>query len=307
MAAEPILCEVAPRDGLQSLAEPWSVASRIALIDRLSAAGLPRIEAVSFVNPARLPQMAEPEAVLAGIARRPGVEIAGLVLNRRGVERAMGTALDEVRFVIVASETFSQRNQGAGVRETLAAFRGTADAVRAGGRRLTAVIAVAFGCPFEGEIDPAHVAEIAGEAVAAGADEVILADTIGVGVPAQVRDLARRIAPLLGGRPWGLHLHNTRNTGYANALAGLEAGATVLDAAAGGLGGCPFAPRATGNIATEDLAWMLAREGVPTGCDLPALIAVSDGLRDRLPAAHTGLLARAGIFPQDKPREGAAA
>ena len=300
----PALCEVGPRDGLQLLAEPFPVADRIALIDALSACGLRRIEAVSFVNPARVPQMADPEAVLAGIARPPGVAFAGLVLNAKGVDRALACALDEVRFVLVASETFSRRNQGAGIAETVAAFAAAAPAVRRAGRRLTAVIGAAFGCPFEGEVPAGRVADLVAAAVSAGADEVVLADTIGVGVPAQVRGFAASLAPVLGGRPLGVHLHNTRNTGYANALAAVEAGYAVIDTAAGGFGGCPFAPRATGNIATEDTVWMLERSGHATGVDLAALIALSEGLLRRVPSAHTGALVRAGLFP---PPDGKAA
>ncbi|MFN3641982.1 MAG: hydroxymethylglutaryl-CoA lyase [Gemmobacter sp.] len=308
MAAEAgvILCDVTPRDGLQTLPEHWTVAARVALIDRLSAAGLPRIEAVSFANPARVPQMAEPEAVLAGIARPPGCAFAGLAMNARGVERALAAPLDEVRFVIVATETLSQRNQSAGVAETVAAFRAAAPSVRAAGRRLTAVVAVAFGCPFEGEVPPARVAALAAEAVAAGADEVILADTIGVGVPAQARDLGARLGPVLGGRVWGVHLHNTRNTGLATALAAIEAGARVVDAATGGIGGCPFATGATGNIATEDLVWMLHRSGIGTGVDMAALMALSAALRAQVPGAHTGQVVRAGDWPQDRARAASA-
>ena len=285
-----VLCDVTPRDGLQTLPEAWTVAARIALIDRLAAAGLPRIEAVSFASPARVPQMAEPEAVLAGIARRPGCTVAGLAVNARGVERALACPLDEVRIVIVASESLSQRNQGASIAEALAAFRAAAPGVRAAGRRLTAVIAAAFGCPFEGEV------------LADEADEVILADTIGVGVPAQARDLGARLAPFLGGRVWGVHLHNTRNTGLATALAAIEAGARVVDAATGGIGGCPFVPGATGNIATEDLAWMLHRSGIATGVDMTALLALSAALRAQVPGAHTGQVVRAGPWPRDAAR-----
>lgn len=297
MTSDLILCDVTPRDGLQLLPDVWSVTDRVALIDRLSAAGVRRIEAVSFVNPARVPQMADPDAVLAAISRPAGLEVAGLVMNARGVERALASALDEIRFVIVASETFSQRNQGTDVAGALAGFAKASGPVQRAGRRFTAVIAAAFGCPFEGDIDPQVVAGLTAACVEAGADEVILADTIGVGVPVQVRRLARAITPHLGSRRWGLHLHNTRNTGYANALAGVAAGAGVLDVATGGLGGCPFAPGATGNIATEDLAWMLAREGFGTGLDVEALLALSSDLRARVPAAHTGLLTRSGVFP----------
>ncbi|MGY6536943.1 MAG: hydroxymethylglutaryl-CoA lyase [Pararhodobacter sp.] len=307
MATDLLVCDVTPRDGLQLLPEAWSVVERVALIDRLSSAGVRRVEAVSFVNPARVPQMADAEAVLQAIARPAGLEVAGLVMNARGVERALATELDEIRFVIVASETFSQRNQGAGIDATMRAFTDSAARIRQAGRRCTAVIAVAFGCPFEGEIDPANVAALVEASVHAGADEVLLADTIGVAVPMQVLGLARRISPHLKGRRWGLHLHNTRNTGYANALFGLVAGASVLDAATGGLGGCPFAPRATGNIATEDLVWVLKREQHDTGIDLAALTDLSQELRARVPAAHTGQVARAGLFPEGIATDGVAA
>jgi len=307
MMADLTLCDVTPRDGLQLLPEVWPVSERVALIDRLSAAGLRRIEAVSFVNPTRVPQMAEPEAVLAAMARPACLEVAGLVMNAQGVERALATVLDEIRFVVAASETFSHRNQGAGIESTLRAFAAASGPVRRAGRRFTAVIATAFGCPFEGEVAPGLVGELVRSCVEAGADEVLLADTIGVGVPSQVRRLACDMAPHLGGRRWGLHLHNTRNTGYANALAGVAAGATVIDAATGGLGGCPFAPRATGNIATEDLVWMLEREGASTGINIKALLAVSEDLRSRASAAHTGLLVWSGVFPPDDVSAGVAA
>jgi hydroxymethylglutaryl-CoA lyase len=291
-----ILVDVAPRDGLQTLPEVWSVADRVALGQALFAAGLKRVELASFVNPARVPQMGEAEAVIAGVSATSGR--AALALNARGVTRALATDVDEIRVAIVASDTFSQRNQGMTTEASLAQFRDLAPTVRASGTRLTAVIAAAFGCPFEGEVDPGRVADIARTVLEAGADEVGLADTIGCGVPAQVRDLAARIAPDLGGRPLGLHLHNTRATGYANAFTGLEHGVSVLDAATGGIGGCPFAPGATGNIATEDLVWMLERSGIATGIDLDALMRLSESLKARAGAAHSGTLLKAGRFPQ---------
>ena len=293
------ICEVGPRDGLQNIDRRFTVAERIALIDMLSAAGLPRIEAVSFVHPARVPQMADPEAVLAYIARPPGVRFAGLVLNRRGGHRAMATALDEIRFVLVATETMSRRNQGASMAENVAAFRQLAGEVKAAGRTLTAVIAVAFGCPFEGEVAPEAVVALAAAAIAAGADEIVLADTIGTGVPRQVRDLAARLAPVIGGRPLGFHFHNTRNTGYANAVAAIEAGAAVLDASIGGLGGCPFAPGATGNIATEDLCYLLRRSGCPVPASDGRLFAAVAWLGDRVPGEISGQLHRVARFPPD--------
>jgi len=295
----PAICEVGPRDGLQTLRETFTIAQRVALIEALAGAGLRRIEAVSFVNPARVPQMAGAEEVLAALDLPEDVHLAGLVMNARGAERALATRLHEVRFVLVASETFSHRNQNAGIEATLAAFGDMAPMVARSGKRVTAVIAAAFGCPYEGEVAPERVRDIVARAVAAGAEEVVLADTIGVGVPPQVATLAALCAPVLGGRPLGFHFHNTRNTGFANAVAAIAAGAAVLDASVGGLGGCPFAPGATGNIATEDLAWMMGRMGHETGIDPAALAAVVAKLSRQVPNAITGQITRTGAFPPD--------
>lgn len=292
------VCEVGPRDGLQNMVRHFSVEERVGLIDQLSAAGARRIEAVSFVNDTRVPQMAGAEAVLAGVARRPGTEFAGLVLNARGVSRALACDLAEIRFVIVASETFSRHNQGASIAETVAAFETSARAVEAVERRAVAVIAAAFGCPFEGVVPVARVVDLAIAARNAGADEIILADTIGSAVPTEVTVLFEAVSARVGDVPLGGHFHNTRNMGYANVHAALRAGATVLDASIGGLGGCPFAPRATGNIATEDLGFMLRGMGLPTGLDLNALIGINAWLGERLGAAPPGLVARAGLFPE---------
>lgn len=291
------ICEVGPRDGLQNLDRSFSVAERVALIERLAAAGLRRIEAVSFVDPRRVPQMAHAEKVLDGLSGLDGVRLAGLVMNARGAERALSTRLHELRFVVVASETLSRRNQNAGTAEGIAILRDFASATRARGKVVTGVVAAAFGCPFEGEIDRARVSDIAAELVEAGADEIVLADTIGVGAPDAVRDLAFRCRKVLVGRPIGFHFHDTRSTGYANAVAAVEAGAAVLDTAIGGLGGCPFAPGAAGNIATEDLTHLLGRMGIETGLDLDALIAVASSLRITLPDDIAGRLSLAGGFP----------
>lgn len=293
----PTICDVGPRDGLQNLARHFSVAERAELVDRLASAGVSHIEAVSFVNPKRVPQMADAEGVLERLALPAGVRLAGLVLNERGVERAVATRLDEIRFVLVASESFGRRNQNASVADSVAAFERIAPTVHAAGKSLTAVVAVSFGCPFEGEVPVRKVSEIVERAVAAGADEVSLADTIGVGVPAQVRALAETCRPRLGGRPLGFHFHNTRNTGYANAAEAIEGGAAVLDASVGGLGGCPFAPGATGNIATEDLRYLMERSGHPTGIDAAALDAVVGWLSERVPEEIAGQLHKAGGFP----------
>lgn len=306
MSAPVVVCEVGPRDGLQGRAAPLPVAERIALVDRLADAGLARIEAVSFVRDDRVPAMAGAEAVLAGVRRRPGVELAGLVMNARGAERAAACDLHEVRFVVVASDTFSVRNQGAGVEATLAAFDAVAAIAGRAGRRVAVVIAAAFGCPYEGTVPRSRVVEIASRVSRSGADEVLLADTIGAGGPAEVEARVAAVRDAVGGRPVGVHLHNTRNTGYANAYAALRAGATVFDASIGGLGGCPFAPRATGNVATEDLVWLLEGCGAGPLPDLRRLVEVNAWLAERLGEPLPGLLARAGPFPAAPAPAGAA-
>ena len=293
------ICDVGPRDGLQSEKRHWSAEERIALIDRLSATGLKRIEAVSFVNPKRVPQMADPEAVMAGIQRPEGVMIAGLALNDRGIERALAAGVDEVRYVGVASEAFSQRNQGASIEKTLDDFERLARRVRDAGVQLSAGISAAFGCPFEGEVSLARVTAIAKRLVDAGAQEISLADTIGVAVPNQVKERLAAVRAVIGPDiPLGGHFHNTRNTGYANAIAAIEAGAVFLDASIGGIGGCPFAPKATGNIASEDLCFMLRNMGLETGIDLAALIAVAQWAEGFFDAPLPGQVMKAGAFPE---------
>ena len=292
------LCEVGPRDGLQNHKREFSIAERINLIDRLSEAGLRRIEAVSFVNDKKVPRMANPEEVLSGINRVPGLDIAGLVLNQRGVERALACDLQEIRFVLVASETFSLRNQGAGIADSVAAFTRMAEPVKASGRRLSVIIAASFGCPFEGRVPARRVLDLVDAAVRADADEIVLADTIGAGTPGEVTQLVSHAMERIGGRPLGCHFHNTRNMGYANAFAALEGGVALLDASAGGMGGCPFAPRATGNIATEDLGFMLRQMEIETGIDLPRLIDAVDWLQSLLSDQLPGQLSRAGLFPE---------
>jgi isopropylmalate/homocitrate/citramalate synthase len=284
-----VICDVGPRDGLQNETAVLEPAVRAELVNRLAATGLPRIEAASFVNPERVPQMAGAEDVVAAIERREGVAYAGLVLNEKGAERFAATQLDRLHFTLAATETFNKRNANASIDESLATLaRLETD------RPVSVSISVSFGCPFEGGVDPNRVLAIADRAVAAGAAEVVFADTIGVGVPRQVERLVREGAqhlPAVGG-----HFHNTRNTGFANAHAALEAGASVLDASVGGLGGCPFAPRATGNIATEDLVYLLEGERVETGVDLEALIGVSEWLEGVLGRTLPGQVYRAGTF-----------
>jgi (R)-citramalyl-CoA lyase len=294
-----VLREVGPRDGLQNEQEVFPPETRAELVHRLAGAGLRRIEAASFVNPDRVPQMAGAEEVVAALERRDGVEYAGLALNARGYERLRETGLDEVSFALAATESFSQRNAGASVEESIAAAEEITARAREDGIRASLTISVAFGCPFEGPVDPDQVVEIAARLAATEADELVLADTIGVATPTQVLRLVERVAKL--GKPVGGHFHNTRNTGFANAYAALEAGVSVLDASVGGLGGCPFAPKATGNIATEDLVYLLEGEGVETGVDLDALIAVSEWLEQLLGRRLEGYVYRAGPFRRTRP------
>jgi hydroxymethylglutaryl-CoA lyase len=293
------ICEVGPRDGLQSEPRIWSVEERVELIDRLSATGVPRIEAVSFVNPKRVPQMADAETVMAKIKRPAGVSFAGLALNARGAERAIEAGVDEVRYVVVASETFNQRNQGASIDESLAGFSEIADKVTQAGLKLSTTVAAAFGCPFEGKVEATQVARIAKQLAEGGCVEVGMADTIGSGVPTQVTEIyglvREAVGPDIG---LGFHLHNTRNTGFANAAAAVGEGVLFLDSSVGGLGGCPFAPKATGNIATEDLCFMLRNMGVETGIDIDAYVEIANWTESFFEAPLPGQIMKAGLFPE---------
>ena len=283
------LCDVGPRDGLQNEPDVLAPAVRADLVNRLAAAGLPRVEAASFVRNDRVPQMAGAEEVVVRIEEREGTEFAGLVLNLKGYERLRETKLGRVNCTLAATETFNQRNGNMSLEQALTqamAIIGVSELPT------TATVSVAFGCPFEGRVDPGHVAELCAQLEA---NEIVLADTIGVATPTQVKRLVERVQT--GTRDVGVHLHNTRNTGYANALAALEAGAVVLDASVGGLGGCPYAPKATGNIATEDLVYLLEGEGVETGVDLDALIGVSEWLEALLGRRLEGYVYRAGAWP----------
>jgi len=265
------LVEVCPRDGLQNDKTMLSTESKVALVRHLAATGLRRIEVTSFVHPTRVPQMADAEAVVAALADLEGVSLSALALNERGVDRALAGGLREITFVVVASETFSERNQGASVADTLLAWRNLSPRIAAAGLRRSVTIAAAFGCPFEGEVPLARVLELARETAEIGTDELSLADTIGVGTPAEVEERFGRLGDTLPGLKLRAHFHNTRNTGLANADAALRTGVAALDSSLGGLGGCPFAPGATGNIATEDLAYMLDRSGVGHDGAFPAL------------------------------------
>ncbi|HEX7626677.1 MAG TPA: hydroxymethylglutaryl-CoA lyase [Gaiellaceae bacterium] len=283
------ICDVGPRDGLQNEPEALAPAVRAELVSRLAAAGLPRIEAVSFVRDDRVPQMACPEEVVA-VAQRGGAELSGLVLNERGFERFAQTSLDRVNCTLAATESFNRRNGNASLDEAADRVRAI---VAAAAVPATVTVSCAWGCPFEGEVDPGAVADLCEQLGAA--DELVLADTIGVATPRRVRRLVERVSIL--GRPVGAHLHNTRNTGYAAAWGALEGGAAVLDASVGGLGGCPFSPDATGNVATEDLVWQLERDGVRTGVDVGALVETSRWLAALLGRRLEGSLYRAAEWP----------
>ena len=282
-----LLCDVGPRDGLQNEAEAQAPQMRAELVERLGAAGLRRIEAVSFVRDDRVPQMAGAEEVAARVHRPEGVELAGLVLNEKGWRRFAASGLDRVNVTFAATEGFNRANGNASLAEAVA--RAEAILAAAGETPATVTVSCSFGCPFEGRVDPGAVAELA--ARFAGRAEVVLADTIGVATPSAVRALVERAGAD------GFHGHNTRSTGYANCLGALEGGARVLDASVGGLGGCPYAPRATGNVATEDLVYLLEGEGVETGVDLDALVAVATWLEDVLGRPLEGQVYRAGPWP----------
>ncbi|QYC40118.1 Hydroxymethylglutaryl-CoA lyase YngG [Nonomuraea coxensis DSM 45129] len=286
--------EVGPRDGLQNEPVPVPTDAKITYLEALVAAGVRRIEAVSFVHPGRVPQMADAERVMARAPRVPGLRYAGLVLNERGLDRALETGVDEVNVVVVATETFSLRNQGMPVERAVETFGAVAARARAAGLGVTLTVGAAFGCPFEGEVDPGRVAELV--ARCPEAQEVALADTIGVGTPADVRRLTAAVREVTAA-PLRFHFHNTRSTGYANAVAAMETGAAALDASAGGIGGCPFAPEATGNIATEDLVYLLERMGVSTGIALPAVAGAGLGIGRSLGKQVPAQLGRVAAWP----------
>ena len=288
------IVDVGPRDGLQNEDKILSPETRAQLCDRLAAASVPRIEAASFVNPRKVPQMAGAEEVMDRIERRPDTSYAGLVLNQKGYERAIEAGVDEVRYAFPVTETFARRNQNTSVTEASELAERLVERARLDGVRISITLSAAFGCPFEGRVEPRVVLGIAERVGSAAPDEIVLADTIGVGVPSQVRKLVEGV--LTFGMTVGCHFHDTRNTGIANAAAAVESGATVLDASVGGTGGCPFTPRATGNIATEDLVYLLHGMGHETGIDLQALIGCAAWLAERLGKELPGQVYKAGNF-----------
>lgn len=298
MSSQVQIVEVAPRDGLQNEPVVLSTQDKAELVARAVAAGARRIEVTSFVNPSRVPQMADADELMSVLPRHEGVSYAGLVMNRRGLERSLKAGVDEIDVVVVASDTFCGRNQGMTTAQACdTAAELVADA-RAAGVFATVTVGASFGCPFEGEVSLERLGEVLRRVVDAGPDELALADTIGVAVPSDVTartSLAREIAgPAM---PLRLHLHDTRHTGVANAAAAVAAGVTILDASIGGTGGCPFAPAATGNVATEDLVYLFDRMGLGTGLDLGVVTEATAWLEERLGKRLPGALLRAGGFP----------
>ena len=292
------IVEVGPRDGLQNEKAILDVDSKLAFIARLRAAGARRMEVVSFVNPNRVPQMAGAEAIMAALPGGPDISRIGLVLNMRGWDRAVAAGCDEAKVVVCASDSFGVRNQGATVDEQVATMHAIAERkIADGGPPISVTFSTAFGCPFEGEVPQERVVSLAREAAAAGVAEIALADTIGVADPWMVRARVEAVKAVIGDIPLRLHFHDTRNTGLANAFAGVEAGVDILDASCGGLGGCPFAPAATGNIGTEDLVYMLERAGFETGYDIEALIDTAQWMSTVLDKPVAASLSRAGTFP----------
>jgi hydroxymethylglutaryl-CoA lyase len=293
------IVEVGARDGLQNEKAILEPAERVELITRLEACGVKRQEVVSFVNPKRVPQMAGAEEIMAALPHQDGRSRIGLVLNERGWDRCVEAACDEANIVVCASDGFGIRNQGASVAEQVDALGAIVAKRNAqGGPPITATVSVAFGCPFDGEVPEEQVVSICRAATALGVEEIALADTIGVADPWTVRKRVEAVRQVIGDIKLRLHFHDTRNTGLANAFAGVEAGVDILDASVGGLGGCPFAPAATGNIGTEDLVYMLTRAGFDTGLDLDRLIETAAWIGERIGKAPASSLSRAGVFPK---------
>lgn len=290
------IIEVSPRDGIQNEDKLLSLETKLALIQRAVDTGVARIEVTSFVNPKRVPQMAQADEICAALPRNVNSKYIGLALNARGFERASNAQLDEINFVVVASDTFSQKNQGTDTQTGLTLFKSLADGQNQA-NNVGVTIATAFGCPFEGEISIDRLLHVVDGCMAANPFELALADTIGVATPKDIKERIGAVRQRFPDVPLRLHLHNTRNTGFANAWAGVEAGVSALDSSFGGVGGCPFAPAATGNIATEDLVYMLERAGINTGVDLAGAIDAAKYLEVALDKTIPGMLMKAGAFP----------
>ena len=291
------LVEVGPRDGLQSEPEILTTDSKVLFIERAIDAGIRRLEVASFVHPKRVPQMADAEALIERLPNHDDVSYIGLIMNERGLDRALETKIDEIGMVIVSTDTYNRKNQGVDTDESVRVWGEIARRAQQNGLRANIMISSAFGCPYEGEVKVERIVELAKRVIEADPAELGIADSIGVAVPTQVTELLGRIGEVIGDLPLRCHFHNTRNTGLANAQAAVESGVTYLDASIGGIGGCPFAPAATGNIPTDDLLYMLDRSGVETSVSLEKIIEVSRWLEQELGRDVPALLPKAGIFP----------
>lgn len=291
------IVEVGPRDGLQSEPEILPTDSKVTFIEKAIDAGIRRLEVASFVHPKLVPQMADAEALIEKLPQRDDVSYIGLIMNERGLDRALTTKIHEIGMVVVASDTYNRKNQGCSTSDSVSAWQGISAKAKSAGLRANVMISSVFGCPYEGEVKVERVVELAKQVTDAGPAELGIADSIGVAVPDQVAELLGRVKGVIGDIPLRCHFHNTRNTGLANAQAAVVAGVTYLDASIGGIGGCPFAPAATGNIPTDDLLYMLDRSGVRTGVSLEKIIAVSQWLEQELGRGVPALLPKAGGFP----------
>lgn len=293
------ILEVGPRDGLQSEPEILPTEVKKEFITRTIDAGIKQIEVTSFVHPKKVPQMADAEKLVESLPENNDVTYIGLIMNQRGFERARDCGIDEVGMVIVSTDTYNMKNQNVVTQESIDNWLSIAAEAKSAGIRTSVVIACSFGCPYEGEIDPEHIASIAEQVLKGKPDVLGLADSVGVAVPSQIKKTFSLIKELAPSIPLRTHLHNTRNTGLANAAAAVEAGVSIIDASTGGIGGCPFAPRATGNIPTDDLLYMLDRSGVETGVDLRQVVKTTDWLEEQLGRAVPAMVPKAGIFPEN--------
>ncbi len=291
------IVEVGPRDGLQNEKTLVSTQEKVAFIHRAIDAGAKRIEIASFVHPKRVPQMADAEDVVRELGQIDGVTRIGLTLNKRGALRALEAGVDQLGAVCVASDGFGLKNQNQTSAQTVETAKEIVSLARGEGRTAQVTISTAFGCPFDGEVAQSHVLEIVNQLADCGASEVALADTIGVAVPAQVSRLVQETKEIIAPIPVRVHFHNTRNMAIANVWAAIEAGATIIDSSIGGIGGCPFAPAATGNVATEDVLYLLNRSGIEHGLDLDRIIGTAKWLETLLGAKVPSMLAAAGDFP----------
>lgn len=291
------IVEVGPRDGLQSEPEILPTDSKVTFIEKAIEAGIRRLEVASFVHPKLVPQMADAEALIEKLPQRDDVSYIGLIMNERGLDRALSTAIHEIGMVVVASDTYNRKNQNVGTDESVAAWKTIGARAKENGLRANVMISSAFGCPYEGKVEVERVVDLAKQVVEAEPAELGIADSIGVAVPGQVTELLGRVREVIGDLPLRCHFHNTRNTGLANAHAAVEAGVTYLDASIGGIGGCPFAPAATGNVPTDDLLYMLDRSGIETGVSLEKIMDISRWLEAELGRGVPALLPKAGGFP----------